>query len=54
MIKNKYFSFFKDKTTFPEPVWVLFYGDYMHLSKSLIELLKEVIFEYKNDKHLAM
>lgn len=53
-MKQNKFTLFKDKTSFPEPVWVLFYGDYMHLNKSLFFLFKEVIFEFKNDKHLAM
>ena len=44
----------KDSTSFDEPVWVCFYGIHMHINHSLFGLIKEIITEYENDKHLAM
>lgn len=35
-----------------EPVWVLFWGPYMHINASLLGLAWEFITEYQDDRHL--
>jgi hypothetical protein len=36
-----------------QAVWVCIYGDHLHINRSLILLIWEVIMEYRSDKHLA-
>lgn len=33
--------------------WVCFHKEYMYTSDTLLGLLKQIIFEWKHDKHIA-
>jgi len=44
----------RDTTSFDVPMWVCQYDIYLHIAPSLYVLAKEVITEYKSDRHLAM
>jgi len=48
------FYFDRDTTSFDVPMWVCSYDIYLHIAPSLFALAKEVITEYKSDRHLAM
>jgi len=36
-----------------DSVWVCFHGMYMYTGSSLVKLLKQIVFEWKKDKHLV-
>ena len=35
-----------------EDVWVCFHKEYMYTGDTLLKLFKQIIFEFKNDRHL--
>lgn len=35
-----------------ENIWVCFHKEYMYVGDTLFKLLKQIIFEYKYDRHL--
>ena len=54
-VRNRYFSLHREDggVISKEPCWVLFYGCWGHYG-SIPEILREVLTEFKHDKHLVM
>lgn len=43
---------FRDSSTFGKPTWICFYHEYMYTGLTLTELFKQILFEWKQNKHI--
>lgn len=43
---------FKDSTIFGVPTWMCFHSYYLYTGETLFQLIKQMLFEWNNDKHM--